>query len=176
MGPAGIGKSRLAWELIKYVDGLVQNVYYHSGRSPAYGDGISFWALGEMVRARAGLLETDNEATTRAKVRETVAQWIADDAERSWVEPALLALLGIESGASSEELFSAWLALYGNARQSERLQRILALYHRRLRANLMHDLAKLMPRTDALRLAEGIGGAPSAEPICCTSNPCRTRR
>jgi len=112
MGPAGIGKSRLAWELIKYVDGLVQNVYYHSGRSPAYGDGISFWALGEMVRARAGLLETDDEATTRAKVRETVAQWIADDGERSWVEPALLALLGIESGASSEELFSAWRTFF----------------------------------------------------------------
>jgi class 3 adenylate cyclase/tetratricopeptide (TPR) repeat protein len=112
MGPAGIGKSRLAWELIKYVDGLVQNVYYHSGRSPAYGEGITFWALGEMVRARAGLLETDDEATTRAKVRETVAQWIADDAERSWVEPALLALLGIESGATSEELFGAWRTFF----------------------------------------------------------------
>ncbi len=30
-------------------------VWWHDGRSPAYGDGISFWALGEMVRRRAGL-------------------------------------------------------------------------------------------------------------------------
>jgi class 3 adenylate cyclase/tetratricopeptide (TPR) repeat protein len=112
MGPAGIGKSRLAWELLKYADGLAENVYYHSGRSPAYGEGITFWALGEMVRARAELLETDDEATTRAKVHDTVARWIADDAERGWVEPALLALLGIESGAPSEELFAAWRTFF----------------------------------------------------------------
>ncbi len=50
IGPAGIGKTRLAWEFLKYLDGLVETVWYHDGRSPAYGDGISFWALGEMVR------------------------------------------------------------------------------------------------------------------------------
>ena len=52
IGPAGIGKTRLAWEFLKYVDGLVETVWWHDGRSPAYGDGISFWALGEMVRER----------------------------------------------------------------------------------------------------------------------------
>ena len=57
IGPAGIGKTRLAWEFLKYLDGLVETVWYHDGRSPAYGEGISFWALGEMVRRRAGLLE-----------------------------------------------------------------------------------------------------------------------
>jgi class 3 adenylate cyclase len=45
-GPGGIGKSRLAWELEKYIDGLVETVYWHRGRSPASGDGITFWALG----------------------------------------------------------------------------------------------------------------------------------
>ena len=69
IGPAGIGKTRLAWEFLKYLDGLVETVWYHDGRSPAYGDGISFWALGEMVRRRAGLLESDDEATTRAQDR-----------------------------------------------------------------------------------------------------------
>ena len=112
MGPAGIGKSRLAWEFIKYADGLAETVYYHSGRSPAYGEGITFWALGEMVRARAELLETDDEPTTRAKLHDVVARWITDDAEKSWVERALLALLGIESGAPSEELFGAWRTFF----------------------------------------------------------------
>ena len=60
-------------------------------------------------------------------------------------------------GQFNEEVFSAWLALYGNARHSSYLQRILRIYHRRLRANLMHDLMKLMDRTRAIRLAEGLG-------------------
>lgn len=56
-----------------------------------------------------------------------------------------------------EQVFSAWLALYGNARHSPRLMEILALYHRRLKSSLLHDLRRLVPEEEALRLAEGIG-------------------
>jgi TetR/AcrR family transcriptional repressor of bet genes len=56
-----------------------------------------------------------------------------------------------------EQVFSAWLALYGNARHSERLQNILAIYHRRLRSSLLHELRRLMPEREATRLADGIG-------------------
>ncbi len=112
MGPAGIGKTRLAWEFTKYLDGLVENVWWHDGRSPAYGDGISFWALGEMVRERAGLLETDDEPTTRVRIAETLAAHVPDPDERRWIEPALLALLGIESGIGSEQLFGAWRTFF----------------------------------------------------------------
>jgi class 3 adenylate cyclase/tetratricopeptide (TPR) repeat protein len=108
IGPAGIGKSRLAWEFLKYVDGLVEDTYWHTGRSPAYGEGITFWALGEMVRERCGLVETDDEATTRANVAASVHEWAADEAEGAWIEAALLGLMGIESGAGSEQLFAAW--------------------------------------------------------------------
>ena len=69
-GPAGIGKSP---------PGLgVPEVHRRAGRarlvarrpvSPAYGEGITFWALGEMIRGRAGLQETDDEPTTRAAHR-----------------------------------------------------------------------------------------------------------
>ncbi len=111
-GPGGIGKTRLAWEFKKYLDGLVENVWWHDGRSPAYGDGISFWALGEMVRGRARLLETDDEPTTRAGVAETLATHVPDPDERRWIEPALLALLGVESGISSEQLFGAWRTFF----------------------------------------------------------------
>ena len=112
IGPAGIGKSRLAWEFLKYVDGLVETTYWHDGRSPAYGEGISFWALGEMIRGRAGLLEGDDEATTRSKVSETVAQWVTDADERTWIERSLLALLGIEAGIAADELFAAWRTFF----------------------------------------------------------------
>ncbi len=112
IGPGGIGKTRLAWEFLKYVDGLVDPVFWHDGRSPAYGDGISFWALGEMVRERCRLVETDDEATTRAKVTEALARHVPDESERRWIEPALLALLGIVQGVSSEQLFGAWRTFF----------------------------------------------------------------
>ena len=112
-GIAGIGKSRLAWEFEKYLDGVVEQVWWHHGRSPAYGQGVTFWALGEMVRGRCGLAETDDEATTRAKLATTVATHVADEDERRWVEPSLLALLGIEAPAAGrEELFSGWRTFF----------------------------------------------------------------
>ena len=112
IGPAGIGKSRLAWEFSKYTDGLVEDTYWHAGRSPAYGESITFWALGEMVRRRAGLLETDDEPTTRAKVTAIVREWISDEAEQRWIEPSLLALLGIEQQIGSDQLFGAWRTFF----------------------------------------------------------------
>jgi class 3 adenylate cyclase/tetratricopeptide (TPR) repeat protein len=112
IGPAGIGKSRLAWEFLKYVDGLLERVLWHDGSSPAYGDGISFWALGEMVRSRARLQETDDEATTRAAIAAMLEEHVPDEAERAWITPALLSLLGVEANAGSQELFGAWRTFF----------------------------------------------------------------
>jgi class 3 adenylate cyclase/tetratricopeptide (TPR) repeat protein len=114
VGIAGIGKSRLAEELEKYLDGLVDNVWWHQGRSPAYGEGVTFWALGEMVRRRAGVAEIDDEAGTRQKVAATLAEFVTDDEERRWIAPALYALLGLEDAPSGkrEELFAAWRTFF----------------------------------------------------------------
>ncbi|MBI3747012.1 MAG: AAA family ATPase, partial [Chloroflexi bacterium] len=112
IGTGGVGKSRLAWEFEKYLDGIAERVWWHQGRSPAYGEGVTFWALGEMVRARAGLSETDDETATRAGVAKMLDQHMRDDPDRRWVESALLELLGIASGVASDELFGAWRTFF----------------------------------------------------------------
>jgi tetratricopeptide (TPR) repeat protein len=109
-GPAGIGKSRLAWELEKYLDGVVEAVFWHRGRSPSYGEGIAFWALGEMVRRRAGLSEDDDAETTRDRISATLDDYVPDPVERRWVEPALLGLLGVDGppAGGRDVLFAGW--------------------------------------------------------------------
>lgn len=109
VGEAGIGKSRLSWELLKYLDGLTEVFRWHQGRSPAYGEGVTFWAVTEMVRSRAGIAETDEAAKARTKLRTAVAEYISDPEERQWIEPKVAGLLGLADMPSSDrnELFAA---------------------------------------------------------------------
>ncbi len=109
-GIPGIGKSRLAWEFLKYVDGLADNVYWHEGRSRAYGEGVTFGALGEMVRMRAGILEVEDAASSLVKLHACLRDFVADDEERQWILPHLEHLLGLAEAPSSnrDEIFSAW--------------------------------------------------------------------
>jgi class 3 adenylate cyclase/tetratricopeptide (TPR) repeat protein len=110
VGIAGIGKSRLAWEFEKYVDGLADNFWWHRGRCLAYGEGVAYWALAEMVRMRAGILEEEGPETALAKLRTSIAEHVADSEERSWLEPRLAHLLGLaeRTAPDREDLFSAW--------------------------------------------------------------------
>ncbi len=113
-GVPGIGKSRLAWEFLKYVDGLVEDVYWHQGRSASYGEGITFGALGEMIRMRAGITETEDADSSRSKLTATVAEFVPEEEERRWIEPRLAHLLGLVEAPTSdrEELFSAWRTFF----------------------------------------------------------------
>jgi class 3 adenylate cyclase len=108
-GVAGIGKSRLVWELQKYVDGLTETFLWHQGRCPSYGDGVTFWALAEMVRGRARIADTDDDDTARAQLAVCLRQYIPDADERRWIEPRLGHLIGIERvSGDRDELFGAW--------------------------------------------------------------------
>jgi class 3 adenylate cyclase/tetratricopeptide (TPR) repeat protein len=116
MGQGGIGKSRLVWEFQKYLDGVTEVAYWHYGRSPAYGEGITFWALAEMVRGRAGIAEGEDPADARAKLSATLDEFVTDADERRWIEPGLLQLLGLEEAAGTvrqrETLFAAWRTFF----------------------------------------------------------------
>ncbi|MFL5768376.1 MAG: ATP-binding protein [Actinomycetota bacterium] len=109
-GPGGIGKSRLAFEFEKYLDGIAGDVFWHRGRCIAYGDGIAYWALAEMVRSRLRVAEEEDPDSTRAKLRAWLAEWCPDDEERRWLESMLAQLLALSERetAPREELFSAW--------------------------------------------------------------------
>jgi class 3 adenylate cyclase/tetratricopeptide (TPR) repeat protein len=109
VGEPGIGKSRIAWELLKYVDGVTEAFKWHQGRSPAYGEGVTFWALAEMVRSRAGITDGDPATSARTRLRTCVAEYVPDPDERAWIEPKLASLLGLEDpgGVTRGELFSA---------------------------------------------------------------------
>jgi tetratricopeptide (TPR) repeat protein len=124
-GMAGIGKSRLSWEFEKYVDGLVETVRWHRGRCLAYGDGVAYWALAEMVRMRCGIVEDEDPASARTKLQAALADHITNPQERRWVEPRLAHLLALEAAAAGdqENLFSAWRILF--ERLAERAPTVL---------------------------------------------------
>ncbi len=65
-----------------------------------------------MIRGRAHLQETDDEATTRAAIAAMLEEHVPDEAERAWIGPALLSLLGLESDAGSQQLFGAWRTFF----------------------------------------------------------------
>ena len=109
-GDAGAGKSRLLWEYFKHLDGIEEVRYWHQGRCLSYGEGVAYWALAEMVRARAGIVEEEDGASARSKLRAAVETYVADERERRLIEPRLAHLLGLEqrSTADRADLFSGW--------------------------------------------------------------------
>ena len=113
-GVAGIGKSRLAWEFEKYIDGLAADTYWHRGRCLSYGEGVAYWALAEMVRLRCGIGEDEGAASAGEKLTLTLEEHLPDAEERAWVRPRVAHLLGLEDGLPGDEenLFSAWRILF----------------------------------------------------------------
>ena len=110
VGIAGIGKSRLSWELYKYLDGITQEVAWHRGRCLAYGDGVTFWALAEMVRMRAGIVEGEDAGTAWPKLDAALDTYVLDGEERAWIRPRVAQLLSLESTQELEQsdLFAGW--------------------------------------------------------------------
>jgi class 3 adenylate cyclase/tetratricopeptide (TPR) repeat protein len=112
-GEPGVGKSRLIGEFFSFVDAEPgEIVHWRHGRCLPYGDGVTFWALGEIVKAQAGILESDGAEQADDKLRQAVELVVDEGADRDWLIAQLAPLVGSRPGstASSDrtEAFSAW--------------------------------------------------------------------
>ena len=113
VGVPGIGKTRLVFELFQAVEADPELIYWRQGRSLPYGEGVSFWALGEMVKAQAGILETDSAGETERKLIEAVRTAVEDAKDAAWVEHHLRPLVGLAGEGEGfadqrAEAFAAW--------------------------------------------------------------------
>jgi class 3 adenylate cyclase/tetratricopeptide (TPR) repeat protein len=112
IGVPGIGKSRLVYELYRSIERGSELVYWRRGRSLPYGEGVAFWALGEIVKAQAGVLESDPAEVAEQKLR-TAAAALLDTRDATWAAEHLATLVGGGSvadlgGDRREEAFGAW--------------------------------------------------------------------
>ena len=113
VGVPGIGKSRLVFELLRRVEQDGEPVTRLKGRSLPYGEGVTFWALAEVVRSAAGILHSDGMDRAAGKLHAAVSSRFTDAREAAWVEAQLRPLLGVEQrGEAAEdrqlEAFAAW--------------------------------------------------------------------
>jgi class 3 adenylate cyclase/tetratricopeptide (TPR) repeat protein len=106
VGEPGVGKSRLCAELFGYIEDRPGLVRWRQGRSLPYGEGIAFWALGEIVKAECGILESDSPEEADAKVAAALS---ADDPDFAWLKARLAPLVGTGGDpVDQEESFTAW--------------------------------------------------------------------
>jgi class 3 adenylate cyclase/tetratricopeptide (TPR) repeat protein len=96
VGVPGIGKSRLVVELREAAAEDEEIITWRYGRCLPYGDGVTFWALGEIVKAQAGIRENDTASLAAEKLGRAVAD-VVPEADRRWVEPSLRPLVGLVS-------------------------------------------------------------------------------
>jgi len=113
VGVPGMGKSRLVWELGELVEAEATPTIWRQGRCLPYGEGIALWALGEIIKAQTGILDTDPAEVAEAKLTRAVADLIGDQGESAWVTGHLRALVGVAgpaqvAGDRREEAFGAW--------------------------------------------------------------------
>lgn len=109
VGAAGVGKTRLVEEFCRVMQSRVTVVY---GRSPGAALGTTLIAFEGMIRSLAELDESADAASTRAQVDWLLTETVRDAAEREWIAPAVLRLLGVETtGTAGTDSFSRWRLL-----------------------------------------------------------------
>jgi class 3 adenylate cyclase/tetratricopeptide (TPR) repeat protein len=106
VGEPGVGKTRLCAELFAYIEQRPGLVRWRQGRCLPYGEGIAFWALGEIVKAECGILESDSPEAALAKLDQAIPE---HEPDRAWLKARLAPLVGAGGEpAAQQESFTAW--------------------------------------------------------------------
>src|SRR3989440_3653854 len=71
-GPAGIGKSRLVREFLNLASARHPETTILQGRCPSTGDGLTYWALGELLRRECQISLDDPAVATRERLRQKI--------------------------------------------------------------------------------------------------------
>jgi len=112
VGVPGIGKSRLILELFGALEQGPELFSWLQGQSLPYGEGVSFWALAEIVKTQAGILESDDAESSADKLLEAIESHVVDPTEVVWLERHLRPLVGLQAdqelSGTREETFAAW--------------------------------------------------------------------
>jgi len=113
IGEPGVGKTRLVSEIRAFVEDQPDLALWRQGRCLSYGEGITFWALGEVVKAEAGVLESDSPEAALDKLEAAVRKSVEEPSERDWFRTRLAPLVGVpvpEAAGVTErtESFTAW--------------------------------------------------------------------
>jgi predicted ATPase/class 3 adenylate cyclase len=160
LGRAGIGKSRLARELYLHSEQLLDTaVAWRTGRCPPFGENVTYAALADIVKAEAGILDTDSAEVARERLDRALRN-LVEPSEVARLSDALNPLVGLRgSKLTSEEAESAWRRF------------IIALASRRPTVLVFEDLH--WADESMLRFVELLGASVRDVPLMllCTARP-----
>jgi class 3 adenylate cyclase/tetratricopeptide (TPR) repeat protein len=132
-GDAGVGKSRLTSEFLRWAERGPRPPRILRGRCLPYGDGVTYWPLAEILKGYAGVLDTDPPELALEKIRKVAKDLFDEDAgqDAERITAALAYTVGIEHPDISfrdvaprqvrAETHGAWRSLFSAISSTEPL-------------------------------------------------------
>lgn len=93
IGDAGVGKTRL---ISDFIDRVAERATVFRGRCLAYGDGITFWPLVEIVRSAARIGEDDSPEAARSRITALIP---SADPDRDAIADRVAAAVGLSTAS-----------------------------------------------------------------------------